>query len=60
MKFEEEILLNKLSEYQELSTEWRVIKMALEGRSLQSMNHNEYTSCIESMLAVMTPLKKLK
>jgi len=30
MKFEEEILLNKLSENQELSTDWRVIKMALE------------------------------
>ena len=30
MKFEEEILLSKLTEYQELSAEWRVIKMALE------------------------------
>jgi len=30
MKFEEELLISKLAEYQELSPEWRVIKMALE------------------------------
>ena len=30
MKFEEELLIEKLAEYQELSPGWRVIKMALE------------------------------
>jgi len=30
MKFEEELLVSKLAEYEELSPEWRVIKMALE------------------------------